>query len=193
MILHDWPAQEALIILQNHLAVLKHDPKARMIIMDTVLPSLSPGQQEDHIRGHDQAEALLRVRDLTMMQCFNAKERELSEFIDLLTKTSDGEGQLVLRNVFKPPGSVLSILEVVYERFDSQINALVAPQPNRVASYQFDAQLGGLILSNGSSHGSLSQSHSSSEHGSIHNFNGNDINLSATENTSAMSTSSGPH
>ncbi|KAI4166339.1 MAG: hypothetical protein LQ342_000229 [Letrouitia transgressa] len=107
MILHDWPAAEATTILRNLLDALKVNPKARLIIMDTVLPVPgSIGATE---------EALLRVRDLAMIQAFNSKERELGEFIDLFNKANDEEGGLVLRNTIKPPGSVMSVMEVAYQ------------------------------------------------------------------------------
>ena len=62
-------------------------------------------------------EALLRVRDLTMMQAFNSRERELGEFEELFGQTADEEGRLVLRNLVKPPGSMLSVMEVAYEPY----------------------------------------------------------------------------
>ena len=108
MILHDWPNAESLAILRNLLPALKANRgKARIVIMDTVLPVPgSVGVVE---------EGLLRVRDLTMMQAFNNRERELGEFEELFAQVQDGEGGLVLRDVVKPPGSVMSIMEVAYE------------------------------------------------------------------------------
>ncbi len=176
MILHDWPDREALTILQNHLSVLKHDAKARLLIMDTVLPSLLPGQAEDRMRDHNQSEAILRVRDLTMMQSFNAKERELSQFTDLLSQTSDAEGCLVLKNVVKPPRSVLSVLEVAYERFDAMPDPALTPQP-MTAGFTFDASLGGLKLNNGSSHSSSA----GSEPRNYHDYAQNDLVSSSME------------
>ena len=80
--------------------------------MDTVLPPPgSTGIVE---------EALLRVRDLTMIQAFNSRERELQEFIDLFAQADGGDGCLVLRKMVKPPGSVMSVLEVVYQRYDHE-------------------------------------------------------------------------
>ncbi|KAL8717160.1 MAG: hypothetical protein Q9225_005570, partial [Loekoesia sp. 1 TL-2023] len=85
MILHDWPTASAIAILQNLLPALKADPgNARIVIMDTVLPA--PGSSEVV------EEALLRVRDLTMMQAFNSRERELGEFEELFASVRDGEG-----------------------------------------------------------------------------------------------------
>ena len=62
-------------------------------------------------------EALLRVRDLTMMQTFNSRERELGEFEELFARAADGEGRLVLKNLVRPAGSMLSVMEVAYEAF----------------------------------------------------------------------------
>ena len=75
--------------------------------MDTVLPipgSISAAE-----------EALLRVRDLTMIQTFNSKERELGEFEELFEQAKDQGGCLALVNLRKPAGSVMSVMEVVYK------------------------------------------------------------------------------
>jgi len=109
MILHDWPHTDALLILKNHLEALKANPNARMVIMDTVLPL--PGSISTV------EEALLRVRDLTMIQSFNSKERELGEFTELFSQACDQEGSLVLRNIVKPPGSSMSVMEVGYQPY----------------------------------------------------------------------------
>jgi 6-hydroxytryprostatin B O-methyltransferase len=99
----------AITILKNQLDALKADPCARLIIMDTVLPT--PGSMSSV------EEALLRVRDLTMIQAFNSKEREVAEFIDLFSRASDEEGCLILKKTIKPPGSVMSVMEVAYQPF----------------------------------------------------------------------------
>lgn len=109
MILHDWPSTDATRILRNHLEALKANPQARLIIMDTVLPL--PGSISTV------EEALLRVRDLTMIQAFNSRERELGEFTDLFSEAGDQDGCLKLKNMIKPPGSVMSVMEVVYQPY----------------------------------------------------------------------------
>ena len=109
MILHDWPSTDATTILKNHLEALKARPHARLLIMDTVLPL--PGSVSTV------EEALLRVRDLTMIQVFNSKERELGEFKELFAQACDQDGCLVLRAMSKPPGSVMSVMEVVYQPY----------------------------------------------------------------------------
>jgi 6-hydroxytryprostatin B O-methyltransferase len=109
MIIHDWPSHMATTILKNQLDALKANPRARLIIMDTVLPT--PGSTSSV------EEALLRVRDLTMIQAFNSKEREVGEFIDLFSQASDQDGCLILKKIIKPPGSVMSLMEVIYQPF----------------------------------------------------------------------------
>ncbi|KAL9044433.1 MAG: hypothetical protein Q9214_002428 [Letrouitia sp. 1 TL-2023] len=113
MILHDWPFAESILILKNHIGALKANPKARLVIMDTVLPDQagSIGVVE---------EALLRVRDLAMIQTFNSKERELGEFVELFMQARDEDGCLVLERVTKPPGSLMSVMEVRYRTYKGE-------------------------------------------------------------------------
>ena len=77
--------------MEKNLPVLKRDllpsSRSRLLIMDTVLPT--PGS-----KGVVE-EALLRVRDLTMMQAFNAPERELGESENLFAQAADGERRFV--------------------------------------------------------------------------------------------------
>lgn len=78
--------------------------------MDTVLPAPGsvPATQE----------ATLMVRDLSMMQTFNAKERELEDWNALLKAVDE---RLRLKNVVQPFGSSMSVLEVV--RDDDDVKA----------------------------------------------------------------------
>ena len=115
MILHDWPSSDAITILKGHLEALKANPRARLIVMDTVLPL--PGSISTV------EEALLRVRDLTMIQAFNSKERELGEFQELFSQAYDQEGSLTLRSIYKPPGSVMSVMELVYQPYPHEGSA----------------------------------------------------------------------
>jgi 6-hydroxytryprostatin B O-methyltransferase len=110
MILHDWPDTEAVFILQNLLPALVANPSSRLIIMDTVLPV--PSDNEDPIE-----EAMLRVRDLTMMEAFNSRERELADWERLLDEAGKTEKEglgvkLVLAGNKKPFGSMMNILEI---------------------------------------------------------------------------------
>ncbi|KAF4548433.1 O-methyltransferase domain-containing protein 9 [Elsinoe fawcettii] len=98
MIIHDWPDSEAVKILGHIQAGLKK-PGARVIIMDTILPDPGsiPVLQERQ----------LRVRDLTMIQVFNAKERELGDWKELTNKVG-----LEVQNSTQPSGSVMGVLTV---------------------------------------------------------------------------------
>ncbi|KAH6880098.1 sterigmatocystin 8-O-methyltransferase [Thelonectria olida] len=107
MILHDWPDHVAITILKNLVPVLAKG-KAKLIIMDTVLPA--PGQVPSSV------ERIVRVRDLTMMQVFNSHERDLEQWRALLAAADEG---LRLRRVLEPFGSAMSMLEVELDR-DSQ-------------------------------------------------------------------------
>ena len=117
MVLHNHTDDESVEILSNLVPALKSSPSARLLIMDTVLPN--PGS----VGAVD--EALMRYRDLTMMQVFNTKERELGEFEELFEKASSagngngngngGEGRLVLKKMGRAVGSALSMMEVAWE------------------------------------------------------------------------------
>ena len=101
MILHDWSDDDAVQILGNLVSAL--DPrKSRLLIMDTVLPKAGSVPVS--------VERLVRARDLTMLQAFNSKERDLEDWETLLSRTSEN---LELRLVQEPFGSAMSILEVV--------------------------------------------------------------------------------
>ena len=100
MILHDWPDCEAAKILRSIVGAMDKT-KSRVLIMDTVLPM--PGSQPVSV------ERIVRVRDLTMLQAFNSKERDLDDWKDLLA-VADPKLQLV--RVVQPFGSAMSLLEV---------------------------------------------------------------------------------
>ncbi|KAL8951978.1 MAG: hypothetical protein Q9222_002070 [Ikaeria aurantiellina] len=100
MIIHDWPAAEAVEIIRNLVNSMK--PGGKLIIMDTVLPQ--PGSVPVP------TEAALRVRDLSMMQVHNSKERELDEWVTLLKR---GDERLRLQNVSQPFGSTMAVLEII--------------------------------------------------------------------------------
>ncbi|TDZ40854.1 O-methyltransferase aurJ [Colletotrichum trifolii] len=99
MIIHDWPDRDARVILEHLRRVLEGRPSARVVIMDTLLPP--PGSTSIL---HEQQ---LRVRDLMMMQVFNARERELDDWKALL----DGVG-LQITHLEQPQDSVMGLLTV---------------------------------------------------------------------------------
>ncbi|KAL9096259.1 MAG: hypothetical protein Q9165_001782 [Trypethelium subeluteriae] len=109
MIIHDWPDVEATKILE-HLKKSLKKPDARIIIMDTVLPQPGtiPALQERQ----------LRVRDLTMMQVFNAKEREIEDWKQLTRNAG-----LQILNVEQPVGSNMGILQVT-RREEAHVNGV---------------------------------------------------------------------
>ena len=98
MIIHDWPDAEATKIL-HHLQRALRQPGACIVVMDTVLPQPGTASLLE--------ERQLRVRDLTMMQVFNAKEREIESWEKL---TQDAGLQLL--HVEQPSGSNMGILQI---------------------------------------------------------------------------------
>lgn len=100
MILHDWPDVEAITIIQQLVAAMTPG-SSRLLIMDTVLPV--PGSVPVSV------ERIMRVRDMTMMEIFNSKERELEDWRFLLAAA---DNRLKLVNVVQPFGSDMSVLEV---------------------------------------------------------------------------------
>lgn len=54
------------------------------------------------------------MTDITMLTLFNAKEREMPEWIDLVKKAS--QSKLHLTHLARPPGSLMSIMEFAFIR-----------------------------------------------------------------------------
>ncbi|KAI5456766.1 O-methyltransferase-domain-containing protein [Mariannaea sp. PMI_226] len=100
MIIHDWPDAEATTILGNLIPSFDAT-KSTLLIMDTVLPS--PGTLPS-VR-----ERVIRTRDLTMRQVFNARERGLDDWEALLKAT---DSRLHLQGVRQPEGSNMSLLTI---------------------------------------------------------------------------------
>lgn len=103
-VLHDWTDVQAAKIVRNLVDAMKDNPSSKLLIMDTVLPK--PGSVPVSI------ERLVRVRDMTMLQTFNSKERDLDDWKALLAGADVG---LHLVNVIQPFGSALSVLEVTLD------------------------------------------------------------------------------
>ncbi|ROV95628.1 hypothetical protein VSDG_05335 [Cytospora chrysosperma] len=99
-ILHDWSDADAIRIL--HGIVQAMGPSSRLLIMDMVLPRAGLGPRT--------FEAALRQKDLTMTQTFNAKEREIDEWRDLLARA---DARLEICAIERPPGSELSVIEAI--------------------------------------------------------------------------------
>lgn len=100
MIIHDWPSAEAAVILGNLVPALDAT-KSTLLIMDTVLPppGLLPSVRE----------RVIRTRDLTMRQVFNAQERGLDDWEALLKSV---DPRLELQGMRQPEGSNMSLLTI---------------------------------------------------------------------------------
>ncbi|KAI9656044.1 MAG: hypothetical protein M1821_005105 [Bathelium mastoideum] len=100
LILHDWPDEDAIRILQN--IVVGMAPHSRILINDSIVPP--PGVllpfQEKYIRN----------ADMMMMSMFNALERSIEDWESLIERA---DSQLKIVRITKPEGSTLSMLEVM--------------------------------------------------------------------------------
>ncbi|KAK3360902.1 S-adenosyl-L-methionine-dependent methyltransferase [Lasiosphaeria ovina] len=104
-ILHNWSDKHCVLILRAQIPVLK--PGARIIIQETCMPE--PGAVP---RWKEKA---LRMNDINMGAVFNARERTVGEWRDLL---AEADPRFVLKAVTEPKGSALGILEVVWNGTD---------------------------------------------------------------------------
>lgn len=102
MIFHDWPDKYSKKIL--HALVTGMRPGSRLLIMDYVTVPAGILKPADERR--------MRIRDLQMMVMHNALERDEGEWRRLLAETDE---RLRLVAIRTPPGSALSIIEVVLD------------------------------------------------------------------------------
>ncbi|KAJ5153184.1 uncharacterized protein N7482_009662 [Penicillium canariense] len=101
MIIHDWSDDDSVRILSRIVKAMEpNKTKSTLVIMDSVLPL--PGQLPATL------ERLLRLRDLTMRQVFNSRERAPEEWSALMARV---DPSLKLVRTAKPFGSVLSVME----------------------------------------------------------------------------------
>ncbi|KAL2824231.1 S-adenosyl-L-methionine-dependent methyltransferase [Aspergillus cavernicola] len=101
-ILHDHPDPIAVKIIQSLIPAMQNG--SRLLINDGVYPepnTLSRGEEK-----------IARIMDLEMLTTFNARERPLADWVQLC---ASADSRLTLRSVSKPNGSVMSILEFVFE------------------------------------------------------------------------------
>ncbi|KAL3460146.1 O-methyltransferase-domain-containing protein [Aspergillus heterothallicus] len=116
MIVHDWSDDDSVRILSRIVKAMEADKaKSSLVIMDSVLPL--PGQLPATL------ERLLRLRDLTMRQVFNSRERAPEEWRALMARV-DPTLKLVKTN--KPFGSVLSVMEWKFE--DPAAHTMMGPK-----------------------------------------------------------------
>lgn len=98
-ILHDWPAAEAIKILQNITTSMVPE-KTRIIICDTVVPEPGEGSFLD--------ERFARNLDMQMMTMINSGERNIAEWEELFSAVG-----LRILHRSKPIGSAMSLIEAV--------------------------------------------------------------------------------
>ncbi|KAL4998457.1 S-adenosyl-L-methionine-dependent methyltransferase [Aspergillus recurvatus] len=101
-ILHDHPDSTAVTIVKNLIPAMR--PGSRLIINDGVYPEVNTLPKGE--------ERIARIMDLEMLTTFNARERPLADWVKLC---ANADSRLKLRSVSKPEGSVMSILEFVFD------------------------------------------------------------------------------
>ncbi|RAQ45435.1 O-methyltransferase [Aspergillus flavus] len=103
-ILHGHPDAQAVKILQNLLPATKKG--SRVILNEGGLSEpLTMGRSEERIA---------RIMDMEMITTFDARERPLEDWKKLCRDAHLG---LKLRRIFKPAGSIMSIMEFVLEEY----------------------------------------------------------------------------
>jgi 6-hydroxytryprostatin B O-methyltransferase len=100
-ILHDWSDEYGVQILRNQIDAM--GPRSRLLLMDVVLQG--PGAGGWTLS----EERKSRMADVTMMTLFNARERDMEEWIGLVGRAS--EGRLGLTGLWRPAGSLFSVME----------------------------------------------------------------------------------
>ncbi|PSK36562.1 Sterigmatocystin 8-O-methyltransferase [Elsinoe australis] len=96
-ILHDWPDEEAVQILQNLKPAMKLDSK--IIIMDIIANSSGQSSLQ---------QKLSTYMDLNMMMMYGAEERTEKKWQELVTKAN-----MEIVHIITPEGSAVSLIEVV--------------------------------------------------------------------------------
>jgi predicted O-methyltransferase YrrM len=106
-ILHDWPDESAVQILQNLMPSLK--PGARVLMMDQVVPA--PGT----LAKPREREA--RTVDLVVMSHFNGKQRDLDDWKEIVAAA---DKRLRVQRVVQPKASGLAIIELALDEAESK-------------------------------------------------------------------------
>jgi 6-hydroxytryprostatin B O-methyltransferase len=102
LIMHDYLDKYCVKILKAIVPAMA--PSSKMLIMDQVLPPVGVAPAP--------VERQLRTMDSAMMLLFNAKERELGEWQELIKMV---DSRLTIKNVKTRPGGGMSILEIVLQ------------------------------------------------------------------------------
>nr|ACH72906.1 AflS [Aspergillus ochraceoroseus] len=103
---------QVMLELRAHLQVLRAQPTSRLLLTALVLPL--PGAVD---RG---TEAMVRLRDLSLLQLSNDRQPSKPEIIELLATARDSGGGLVLSNEIRSPSSAVIILEVRYQAYEEK-------------------------------------------------------------------------
>jgi len=106
-ILHDWPDKHSIKILRALLPAMK--PGARVILCEGIAPPIDGG--EDWEKLPLMAKRMLAAADLQMLVGFNAKQRSIDDWKELLKMADE---RFELANTFFLPGSASGILEIVF-------------------------------------------------------------------------------
>ena len=101
-ILHDWPDQDVVKILQQLIPSV--GPKTRMLISDIVTPAAGSV--------HPLREKYIRNMDMMMMSMFNSLERSRQDWEAVIARA---DARLKIVSINTPEGSGLSMIEVVKE------------------------------------------------------------------------------
>jgi hypothetical protein len=104
---------QAVLELRAHLYVLRAQPTSRLLLTALVLPR--PGEVGDHW-----TDAMVRLRDLSLLQLSNDRQPSRPEIVDLLTSVRDSAGGLVVSNETHAPSSAALGLEARYEAHDAK-------------------------------------------------------------------------
>jgi hypothetical protein len=107
-ILHDWPDPDSVRILQGILPVLRKGDK--LLLFDGVLPPLHDDQGNDTVP--KSVRKIMFTMDLQMHTLFNAKERNLEDWIALVRRASE---KLVFQEFYTVPGQPFAMVEFVFE------------------------------------------------------------------------------
>ncbi|KAI1810488.1 hypothetical protein GGS20DRAFT_579836 [Poronia punctata] len=101
--------------LHAHIGALSYNRRARLLL---VLPSvLNERNGTDESEASVDAEALARLRDLTLWQLTNESELELSTVLDLVRGVHDGTGRLVVVTKFTARHHPAVALEMRYQSY----------------------------------------------------------------------------
>ncbi|KAK9781104.1 hypothetical protein SCAR479_04925 [Seiridium cardinale] len=92
--------------LRIHLEVLRNNPSARLILTALVLPGAATASYGQDVQA--------RLRDLSLMQLSNGRQREREEVVELVAGVRDGSGGLVPTNEYRSPSSPLVAFEIRY-------------------------------------------------------------------------------